>query len=83
MEENENLFQKIKLLEERFNKLEEQINGVDHHFSRIEEKVNYIINLLETLWSDVDDDELEDELDEEDNGNEGWLPELDAWKEED
>lgn len=58
--------------------LEEEIQGLYTHFDRIEEKVNYIINLLEVLIeTDLEEDETEDDLY---NGNEGWIEDLDAWK---
>lgn len=71
--------QKLEQLEQQIKEFEDKINNVNTHFSRIEEKINYIINLLETLWSD-DTEEEEDEYI--DDSNEGWLPELDAWKED-
>jgi len=58
--------------------LEAEIQGLYTHFDRIEEKVNYIINLLEVLIeTDLEEDETEDDLY---NGNEGWIEDLDAWK---
>lgn len=74
---------RIKKIEEQIDHLELKLNEVSHHFSRIEEKVNYIITLLETLWEATEENEEDDVDEEEDYGNEGWIPGLDAWKEED
>jgi hypothetical protein len=67
-------------LQERVADLDKKVNDVNIHFDRIEEKVNYIINLLEVLISDEDEDEEEDE-EELDDSNEGWIVGLDSWKE--
>lgn len=64
-------------LQERVADLDKRVNAVNIHFDRIEEKVNYIINLLEILISD-EDEEDEEELDD---SNEGWIVGLDSWKE--
>lgn len=63
---------------EQFDALETKVNLMYTHFDRIEEKVNYIINLLEILI----ETDIEDEVDEDDDmvGNEGWITDLDAWK---
>jgi len=63
---------------EELNALELKVNMMYTHFDRIEEKVNYIINLLEVLI----ETDIEDEVDEDDDmvGNEGWITDLDAWK---
>jgi len=75
---------RIKKIEEQIDHLELKLNEVSHHFSRIEEKVNYIITLLETLWDATDENEEDDDLEEdEDYGNEGWIPGLDSWKDQD
>jgi hypothetical protein len=66
-------------LQERVADLDKRVNAVNIHFDRIEEKVNYIIDLLEVLIS-VDDEEEEDE-EELDDSNEGWIVGLDSWKE--
>jgi hypothetical protein len=58
--------------------LEAEIQGLYTHFDRIEEKVNYIINLLEVLIeTDIDEPEQEEE---DFLGGEGWIQDLDAWK---
>ena len=64
-------------LQERVADLDKRVNAVNIHFDRIEDKVNYIINLLEILVSD-EDEEDEEELDD---SNEGWIVGLDSWKE--
>lgn len=64
-------------LQERVADLDKRVNAVNIHFDRIEDKVNYIINLLEILISD-EDEEDEEELDD---SNEGWIVGLDSWKE--
>jgi hypothetical protein len=75
---------RIKKIEEQIGHLELKLNEVSHHFSRIEEKVNYIITLLETLWDATDENEEDDDLEEdEDYDNEGWIPGLDSWKDQD
>lgn len=63
---------------EELDALETKVNMMYTHFDRIEEKVNYIINLLEILI----ETDVEDEADEDDDmiGNEGWITDLDAWK---
>jgi hypothetical protein len=66
-------------LQERVADLDKRVNAVNIHFDRIEEKVNYIINLLEILISDEDEDEEDEE--ELDDSNEGWIVGLDSWKE--
>ena len=59
--------------------LEAEIQGLYTHFDRIEEKVNYIINLLEVLIeTDIEDTETDEEEDY--LGGEGWIQDLDAWK---
>ena len=65
-------------LQERVADLDKKANDVNIHFDRIEEKVNYIINLLEVLISDGDEEQDEEELDD---SNEGWIVGLDSWKE--
>jgi prefoldin subunit 5 len=77
MEDNENMFQRVKILEEKYGQIDKQINAVNNHFRRIEEKVNYIIDLLETLCSCDTKEDAEEYIDE---NNEEWLPELDTWK---
>jgi len=64
-------------LQERVADLDKRVSAVNIHFDRIEEKVNYIIDLLEVLIS-VDEEEDEEELDD---SNEGWIVGLDSWKE--
>jgi len=64
-------------LQERVADLDKRVSDVNIHFDRIEEKVNYIIDLLEVLIS-VDEEEDEEELDD---SNEGWIVGLDSWKE--
>lgn len=62
---------------EEFDALETKVNLMYTHFDRIEEKVNYIINLLEILIeTDIEEDEDDDDM----VGNEGWITDLDAWK---
>lgn len=58
--------------------LETEINGLYAHFDRIEDKVNYIINLLEILIETDIEEEIED--DEYMDSNEGWISDLDSWK---
>lgn len=65
-------------LQERVADLDKKVNDFKIHFDRIEEKVNYIINLLEVLISDGDEEQDEEELDD---SNEGWIVGLDSWKE--
>jgi|32_taG_2_1085360.scaffolds.fasta_scaffold24441_1 chromosome segregation ATPase len=75
---------RIKKVEEQIGHLQSKLNEVSHHFSRIEDKVNYIVALLETLWEATDESEEDEETEEyEDYSNEGWIPGLDDWKEED
>lgn len=65
-------------LQERVADLDKRVNAVNIHFDRIEEKVNYIIDLLEVLISVDEEEEDEEELDD---SNEGWIVGLDSWKE--
>ena len=65
-------------LQERVADLDKRVNAVNIHFDRIEEKVNYIIDLLEVLISVEEEEEDEEELDD---SNEGWIVGLDSWKE--
>jgi len=65
-------------LQERVADLDKRVSAVNIHFDRIEEKVNYIIDLLEVLISVDEEEEDEEELDD---SNEGWIVGLDSWKE--
>jgi len=65
-------------LQERVADLDKRVSDVNIHFDRIEEKVNYIIDLLEVLISVDEEEEDEEELDD---SNEGWIVGLDSWKE--
>ena len=65
-------------LQERVADVDKRVNAVNIHFDRIEEKVNYIIDLLEVLISVDEEEEDEEELDD---SNEGWIVGLDSWKE--
>lgn len=74
----DNLAKSVEKLEENVNVLEEKINKINTHFSRIEEKVNYIIDILESFLAADDDEEIEEDY----PSNEGWISGLDSWKED-
>jgi hypothetical protein len=76
MNENnkDDMFIDIKKLKQNVKDLEVNVNNINTHFTRIEEKVNYIINILESFLA-------EEEADEEYLSNEGWFPDdSDSWK---
>lgn len=73
----DNLAKSVEKLEENVNGLEEKINQINTHFSRIEEKVNYIIDILESFLA-ADEEEIEEDY----PSNEGWISGLDSWKED-
>lgn len=80
MNENskDDIFIDIKKLKENVKNLEVNVNNINTHFTRIEEKVNYIINILESF---LETEEEEEEGGEEYLSNEGWLPDdSDSWK---
>ena len=79
MNENnkDDMFIDIKKLKQNVKNLEVNVNNINTHFTRIEEKVNYIINILESFLAE----EEEEEADEEYLSNEGWFPDdSDSWK---
>lgn len=57
--------------------MDDFLNKIEIRLDRIEEKINYMLSLMEELFSDDDDDD--DEI-VEDSGNEGWISGLDIWK---
>lgn len=61
--------------------MDDFLNKIELRLDRIEEKINYMLSLMEELFADDDDDDSEDL--EEDFGNEGWIPGLDSWKDQD
>jgi hypothetical protein len=50
---------------------------IESRLERIEEKINYMLSLMEELFADDEDNEDETVGD---GGNEGWISELDIWK---
>jgi hypothetical protein len=59
----------------------DQLKNIEDKVDRIEEKINYILSLMEELFADYDKEEDEEEIDEDNVGNEGWIIGLDSWKE--
>lgn len=77
-ENSDDMFIDIKKLKENVKNLEVNIGHINTHFTRIEEKVNYIINILESFLAEEDEDE---DNEEEYLSNEGWMPDdSDSWK---
>ena len=75
---NDDMFIDIKKLKENVKNLEVNVSHINTHFTRIEEKVNYIINILESFLAEEDEDE---DNEEEYLSNEGWIPDdSDSWK---
>jgi hypothetical protein len=59
--------------------MDDFLNKIELKLNRIEEKINYMLSLMEELFAD---DEDKDEELEADSGNEGWITGLDSWKED-
>jgi hypothetical protein len=77
-ENSDDMFIDIKKLKENVKNLEVNVGNINTHFTRIEEKVNYIINILESFLAEDDEDE---DNEEEYLSNEGWMPDdSDSWK---
>ena len=70
-ENSDDMFIDIKKLKENVKNLEVNVGNINTHFTRIEEKVNYIINILESFLAEEDEDE---DNEEEYLSNEGWIP---------
>ena len=62
--------------------MEDFMNDIGTRLDRIEEKINYMLSLIEELFAENNDEEDEEEHLEDDSGNEGWIPGLDFWKNE-
>lgn len=62
-------------VELRLNGIHEEILALDGQMDRVEEKINMILMMLETLFEEDEEEETE-----EDYSNEGWIEDLDSWK---
>lgn len=62
--------------------MDEYFARIDAKIDRIEEKMNYLLAMVEELFAEYDDKDSADDDLEEDCGNEGWISGLDSWKED-